>query len=396
LLNNVQKSVTNNIYPSYWFMKVYDVVLQDSERGVYSISVVENPAMEGMFIALSEQHPTEVKLAKVDTEKRILMGLALEPNKKIYRNMDGEEFYIQFSEETIEKAAHLFLTNGYQNKSSLEHQLELEGMSVVESWIIEDEVHDKSRKYGLDHPKGSWMVSMKVNDDIMWENFVKTGMVKGFSIDGLFSLKELKLNKSDMSNQIVEAIKEGFKSITLNKEVEKTEPEATTENVEVKLGLAKLDSGATVEFDGETLESGASIFLKGEVENIPLPTGEYTLEDGVKLSVLEEGTVASVNEDKPSAPEEILEAAPEAAAPVVDPVVAEVKKAVAQLSEELKLEFSKQISELKEAKDAEIKELKAELSKTEGAAPTKHAPKEVSVTASNTVKGRLTQYLNNL
>ncbi len=372
-------------------MKVYDVVLQDSERGVYSISVVENPAMEGMFIALSEQHPTEVQLAKVDTEKRILMGLALEPNKKIYRNMDGEEFYIQFSEETIEKAAHLFLTNGYQNKSSLEHQLELEGMSVVESWIIEDDVHDKSRKHGLNHPVGSWMVSMKVNDDIMWENFVKTGMVKGFSIDGLFSLKELKLNKVDMSKSMLEDLKDFFKkeSITLTKEVEKTEP-LTEAKAEVKLGLMKLESGGTVEFDGETLEAGQSIFLKGEEENVPLPVGEYNLEGGIKLSITEEGQVGTFGDA--ATEEAAIEATPNENAEVIDMI----KMLVAELGAEMKLELSNQLKEVKEAKDSEIKELKAELSKTEGAAPTKHAPKEVSISASKTAKGRLTQFLNTI
>jgi len=362
-------------------MKVYDVVLNEGkERGVYGISVVENPAMEGMFIALSEQKQQEVKLAKVDTEKRILMGVALIPDKKIYRNIDGEEFFIQFSKDTIEKAAHMFLSNGYQNESSLEHQLKLEGMSIVESWIIEDKDNDKSRKHGFDYPEGSWMVSMKVNDQVLWDEFVKKGVIKGFSIDGLFSLKEIQLNNQDMSKSIVEAIKEGFAGLSLNKD----------KPTEVKLGLAKLETGATVEFDGETIEVGASIFLKGEDERTALPVGEYTIEGGIKLSVTEEGTVGTVGEvEAPEAPAET--------APADSPdVVAQIKELVAQLGADLKKDFDTQLAEIKEAKEKEITDLKTELSKTEGASPTKHAPKEVVEIPSITKKGRLTQFLNNL
>ena len=131
----------------------------------------------------------KVQLADVDTDKRILMGAALIPNKNIYRQDSEEEegYYIYFSEATVKKASELFLIEGNQNKSTLEHQAELSGLSVVESWIVEDEVHDKSRKYGLEMPVGTWMVSMKVNNEDVWQDYVKTGAVKGFSIEGYFS-----------------------------------------------------------------------------------------------------------------------------------------------------------------------------------------------------------------
>ena len=368
-------------------MKVYDVVLNEGkERGVFGISVVENPAMEGMFIALSDQKPQEVKLAKVDTEKRILMGVALIPDKKIYRNIDGEEFFIQFSKDTIEKAAHMFLSNGYQNESSLEHQLKLEGMSIVESWIIEDKDNDKSRKHGFDYPEGSWMVSMKVNDPKIWDEFVKKGVIKGFSIDGLFSLKEVQLNKNDMSKSMVEAIKEGFAGLSLNKD--KPAEELKPETVEVKLGTAKLADGTSIEFDGETIEAGASIFLQGEEDKVPLPVGEYVLEDGTTVTVTEEGTVGSVGEAEAKEDVPVEAAEPD--------VVAQIKELVAQLGADLKKDFDTQLAEIKEAKEKEITDLKTELSKTEGAAPTKHAPKEVVEIPSITKKGRLTQFLNNL
>ena len=170
-------------------MRVIELIIDEEQEfsGIEAISIVDKPAIQEDFIALSKQD--KVQLADVDTDKRILMGAALIPNKNIYRQDSEEEegYYIYFSEATVKKASELFLIEGNQNKSTLEHQAELSGLSVVESWIVEDEVHDKSRKYGLEMPVGTWMVSMKVNNESVWQDYVKTGAVKGFSIEGYFS-----------------------------------------------------------------------------------------------------------------------------------------------------------------------------------------------------------------
>ena len=170
-------------------MKIVELLIDEEQllSGIEAISIVDQPAIEENFIALSKQH--EIKLAQVDEEKRILMGAALVPDKNIYRRDGEEEYYIYFSKDTVRQASQLFLMRGNQNKSTLEHQAELHGLSVVESWIIEDEVHDKSRKYDMDLPVGTWMVSMKVNNDEVWNDYVKTGLVKGFSIEGYFKDK---------------------------------------------------------------------------------------------------------------------------------------------------------------------------------------------------------------
>jgi hypothetical protein len=178
-------------------MKTIELYIDEENEfsGIEAISVVEFPAIEEDFIALKKH---EVQLAEVDKEKRILMGAALIPNKEIYRTNGQEEYNIFFSEETVKKASELFLSRGKQNNSTLEHQVDLEGLSVVESWIIEDTNMDKSKKYGLSLPKGTWMVSVKVNNDEIWEEFVKKGKVKGFSIEGFFA------DKLDGPNESVE------------------------------------------------------------------------------------------------------------------------------------------------------------------------------------------------
>ena len=182
-------------------MRIIELLIDEDAlfSGIEAISIVDKPAIEENFIALNEQQKT--KLAEVDNEKRILMGAALIPNKNIYRTDGEEEYYIYFSSDTVRQASELFLMNGNQNESTLEHEAKLNGLSVVESWIVEDEVHDKSRKYGLNMPVGTWMVSMKVNNDEVWNDYVKTGKVKGFSIEGYFTDK---LEMSKLSNSIEE------------------------------------------------------------------------------------------------------------------------------------------------------------------------------------------------
>tara|TARA_R100000988_G_scaffold35109_1_gene17683 strand:+ start:4674 stop:5279 length:606 start_codon:yes stop_codon:yes gene_type:complete len=170
-------------------MKIIELILDEEqeESGIDAISIVENPAIESDFVALSKQK--EFKLAEIDAEKQILLGALLIPNKTIFRTGAEGDYYIYFSRETVAKASQLYLTRGKQNNSTLEHQHSLNGLTLVESWLVEDKVHDKSRKYGLDVPLGTWMGAVKVNNKEVWNEYVKTNKVKGFSIEGYFADK---------------------------------------------------------------------------------------------------------------------------------------------------------------------------------------------------------------
>lgn len=210
------------------------------EMGINAVSVVESPAIEENFIALQKH---EVELKEVDTEKRILMGAALIPNKQIYRKNKDKEFYIYFSEDTVRKASELFLMRSNQNNATYEHERKmLEGMSVVESWIIEDEKTDKSRLYNFSLPKGTWMISMKVNNDEVWQK-VKDGEVKGFSIEGYF------VDKYDMSKNINE-----MDTIEKLKElIRKHDNETKLGKHEVELGLVDDIKSSIAFLDKDTL-----------------------------------------------------------------------------------------------------------------------------------------------
>jgi len=165
---------------------IFELFIDETQdmAGIDAISIVENPAIEEDFIALKA---STVQLQSVDAEKRILMGAALVPDKKILRRNAEGEYYIFFSKETVRRASELFLMKGNQANSTLEHEVDVQGLTVVESWIIEDPVNDKSRKYNMSLPIGTWMISVKCNNEEIWNDYVKTGAVKGFSIEGFFT-----------------------------------------------------------------------------------------------------------------------------------------------------------------------------------------------------------------
>tara|TARA_R100001443_G_scaffold16126_3_gene25962 strand:+ start:8449 stop:9051 length:603 start_codon:yes stop_codon:yes gene_type:complete len=194
-------------------MKIIELIIdeENEDNGITAISLVEKPAIEENWVALKKTE--EIKFAQVDKDKRILLGPALIPNKPIFRKGIEEDYYIFFSKDTVKKASELFFVKGNQNKSTLEHQLPLTGLTVVESWIVEDSKKDKTALYDMNLPVGSWMVSMRVDSDEIWNEYVKKGKVRGFSIEAYFSdkmerPKDKTLVEQAEANKLIETIKE--------------------------------------------------------------------------------------------------------------------------------------------------------------------------------------------
>lgn len=182
-------------------MKCYRVTGGD----LFAVSLVEDPAIESNFIALSKQKSS----IKLENEKRLLIGAALVPNKPIYRNVNGNEFYISFDETTIEKLAQDFLANDYQHNITVDHQENANDIVIVESWIKTSE-NDKSVSYGLNEPIGTWFIGMKVNNDEIWQR-VKDGFYKGFSIEAVVGLDELINNNNlqlAMDKEFIDKLRE--------------------------------------------------------------------------------------------------------------------------------------------------------------------------------------------
>ena len=180
-------------------MDTIELVIDENveSEGINAISLVESPAIEENFVYLSkEQHKVEFKT--IDNEKRVIVGLALVPNKLIYRRRGDYEYNITFSEETVRKASELYLKRLKNNNATLEHEEFTSGVSVIESWIVEDPSKDKTALYGLNAVKGAWAVTMKIDNDAVW-NDVKEGKYLGLSIEGIFSDKKEEMSIEEPS-----------------------------------------------------------------------------------------------------------------------------------------------------------------------------------------------------
>lgn len=164
--------------------------------GLTAISVVKRPAIKAGFIAFN--HDLKIEF-KEDKERRMLYGPALIPDMPIFRRdfdektKKSKEYYAYMTAETIEKLAHSYLKNGRQGNTTIEHKVAVKGCYLVEQWIIEDPKNDKANAMGLEYPKGTMMIGMKVDNDTVWNDFVKNGTVTGFSIEALLPSREKKL-----------------------------------------------------------------------------------------------------------------------------------------------------------------------------------------------------------
>ena len=184
--------------------KIVELIISEGEKetqdGVFAISLVEDPAIDELWIALNKQNKELLKFAKIDEDKRLLIAPALIPNKQIFRlDDDGSDYYVYFSKDTIKKCSELYMKRNHLQSATLEHEKEIDGLCVVESWVKEFEI-DKSVKYGFEHcPVGTWFVTMKVDNDEIW-NKVKEGEILGFSIEGFFTDKLQALSSKSISS----------------------------------------------------------------------------------------------------------------------------------------------------------------------------------------------------
>lgn len=168
----------------------FDVFIdEEDELGVDKISLVKRPAIETNFVYMNEEAAEEYKQIYLsEDEKKIVTGPALIPNLEIIRKDDaGEPYYIKYSAEQIEKMAQRFFKDKDQYSVNKDHKTDVQDVYIYESWIVGE--NDKAKDMGFDVPKGTWMISMKVENDEIW-NGVKSGKYKGFSIEGLFKFKK--------------------------------------------------------------------------------------------------------------------------------------------------------------------------------------------------------------
>lgn len=365
-------------------MKTYNAIFNaENEQGVFGISLVKAPAMEGNFIALSKNQNIQFK--EVDKEQQILLGLVLEPNKPIYRINEEtqEEFNIVFSEETIKELSYNFFKQGFQSNSTIEHSNKIDGVTFVESCIVEDSEKDKSSLYGFSYPKGSWLATMKVDDADLWNDYVKTGKVQGFSIDAMLDLKEINFKSESNMSKVESTFLDSLTALLgLNKqdEIKEVKEVKEVEEQKVELGEIKTSDGEiTIMYEGETPTVGADLYVMQGEERIPIPQGEYATEAGIMV-VDENSKLAEI---KPLQEEEVAEVETEMSDSEIEQAI---KSILVKYSEQVnsKLEsFETKLSEVTKENESLKNEL-VEFSKMPSSKPITAVP-----VAAKTAKERI-------
>ena len=207
---------------SYEEMKttsIVELVIDGNEElAIDAISLVSAPAIEQDFVFFGKEK-NNLTFAKVDEDKRMLISPALIPDKQIFRHdpQTSSDYYVFFSKKTVRKASELYLKNNNHHKATQEHSERVSGVLTVESWIIDDPKMDKSTLYGFSLPKGTWMVSMRITNDDVWKE-IKSGTLKGLSIEGYFTDKMEKMSETTPTDQeILEALNEIIRENQISK-----------------------------------------------------------------------------------------------------------------------------------------------------------------------------------
>lgn len=374
-------------------LPTYKIVVNadDDTTGVYAVSLVDQPAIEVDWIALSKQISDYYFQANKD--KQMLFGPLLIPNKLIYRrDENGNEYNIVFDEETIQIIADKYNENKLGDVFNFQHSNEKVEAALLQNWIT-GEV-DKSQEMGFELPKGTWFGGVKVKNEKFWLEEVKTGLVKGFSVEIKAGTELIEMCKECMQNEgpCWEGYEQIGTKIVDGKEVPNCVPidknKMTTEVDKNKINLmeVKTRDGLTLTWDGDAAVGKDIFIILEDGTKSPLADGEYELEDGTKI-VAQGGKVAEIISAEAPVAEEMQEPV---AAPSVDvletvkPLIEELRGIIAELSTRIdKLENVETVVE--ESNDEEhyskIKELEEKvetLSKMAGATSiTKKTDKEV-------------------
>lgn len=177
-------------------LPVYEIVVNDDDNtGISLISLVDEPAISLKGMMFSESS-SMMSFKDVGSDKQIIVGPALIPNMKIYREDDKYgSYYVVFTEQTIEKMVEKFNRFGSNRKINIDHSNRMVDAFIMEDWIVEDEVYDKSRKYGFEVPKGTYMIKVKIEDTDFWNDEVKGNEKFGFSIEGLLGQQLVQMSR---------------------------------------------------------------------------------------------------------------------------------------------------------------------------------------------------------
>jgi hypothetical protein len=188
-------------------LPIYKLIIKDEgvDTGVDYVALVDEPAIQMNWHAFNNKRA----LFKTESEdKRIISGALMVAEMPIYRRDERGEYYVVFDKQTIEQIVHKFMKNGYLKNVNMMHDntAKVDGVYMFESFII-----DASR--GIKTPEGfdsltdgSWFGSFKVDNEEVWQEFIKTGIFKGFSVEGVFQEEYVDHEEDVVINAIIEAL----------------------------------------------------------------------------------------------------------------------------------------------------------------------------------------------
>ena len=278
--------------------KLYDISIDptDFETGLNAISLVENPAVEVDFLAFAKDESAVLQFA--DEERHIITGIALLADTPIYRIApDRTEYYVRFTKDCIRELVEKYFKFGLTNSVNIEHKDNqfVDGVTMLESYIIDKERGICPNEFAS-APDGSWVVSYKVSNLDVW-NKIKSGEVKGFSVQGLFHIIETKLEMNN--NKPEESEHQNKNNISLMSKLKEK-----IKALLMQYAAVSTDKGNLI-YNTDMLEVGSEVFVEDENgENVPAADGEYMLEDG-RTVVVAEGKVTEIKEkeEAPAEPE---------------------------------------------------------------------------------------------
>ena len=193
--NSEQECIDANEGREEYTTDIVELIIDENSEdlSIDAISIVTAPAIEVDFVYFNKQRQN-LTFAKIDKDKQLLVS----PNQ-------DKEYYVYFSKNTVKQASENFLNYFKNNNATIEHEHKVSGVSVVESWIVEDPKKDKSALYGFNVPKGTWFVTMKIENDEVWQ-LIKDKKLKGLSIEGYFIDKMNQLERDNANMALLNAL----------------------------------------------------------------------------------------------------------------------------------------------------------------------------------------------
>lgn len=182
-----------------------------SDLEVNFIGLVDRPAIEKNFQAFKAQK--EKARFAIDEEKRIISGPAMIADMPLYRKDDQlGEYYVIFDKPSIQTIVEKFSAKGFMQKFNLFHddQQQVSDVTIFNSFLSDASLGVKPMAGFEEVADGSWFISAKVNNEAVWEK-VKTGLIKGFSVEGLFSympMATVKMRSEDLVRKIQQLLSE--------------------------------------------------------------------------------------------------------------------------------------------------------------------------------------------